>query len=392
MKTVYFFGGNHPANEAIIKNPPPGYHIISNVPITVFENVNRVREYDFKKKLEKKFLDICFRILAEPRSIIITKPCDGIHTIGGAFPLNGIPHVIEVEYASSFFGFYDEWNEHPAMVRALIHRLSNPLCKQIIAYSEASRRTLINSLPVDTRSFLSRKCTTIWPAVPERILKYHANPGTHDTLKVLFVGNHFFDKGGRELVYAIDKIHRKLDVQLDLVTKAPPHHAEYFENFKRVWSQKEFIHFHKDVDRDYLFSELYSKADLFVFPTYMDMVPYSILEAMGVGLPIVASDCFALPDMIEENVTGKIIHAPITSFPHEGLRTKATLLRYRESVVNEKLFSGVVEALSVAIQNLLESTGDLKRIGSNCRKVAEEGKFSLLRRNSALKEVYDGAF
>ena len=50
--------------------------------------------------------------------------------------------------------------------------------------------------------------------------------------------------------------------------------------------------------------KLLENADLFFLPSYTEAMPMSILEAMGYGLPIVASNVGGIPQLIEEDRNG----------------------------------------------------------------------------------------
>ena len=56
--------------------------------------------------------------------------------------------------------------------------------------------------------------------------------------------------------------------------------------------------FRRDVQR------LMQAADLFVFPTLYEGLPFALLEAMAARLPIVASDASSIPEVIEHGVHG----------------------------------------------------------------------------------------
>ena len=56
-----------------------------------------------------------------------------------------------------------------------------------------------------------------------------------------------------------------------------------------------------DVDR------LLRAADLFVLPTYREGLPRSIIEAMAVGLPVIASDLPACRELVEPGTTGLLV-------------------------------------------------------------------------------------
>lgn len=71
-------------------------------------------------------------------------------------------------------------------------------------------------------------------------------------------------------------------------------------------------------------SGLLDAADAFVSPSWSESFPYAVLEAMGVGLPVVATDVGGVGEMIEDGVTGWLVA------PHDA----------------EALARGLVEALA----------------------------------------------
>jgi alpha-maltose-1-phosphate synthase len=53
--------------------------------------------------------------------------------------------------------------------------------------------------------------------------------------------------------------------------------------------------------------ELLARTAVFVFPTEMDNSPYSVLEAMRAGVPVVATRVGALPEMVQDRRTGLLV-------------------------------------------------------------------------------------
>jgi glycosyltransferase involved in cell wall biosynthesis len=103
-------------------------------------------------------------------------------------------------------------------------------------------------------------------------------------LRVLFVGNDVERKGLGTLVEAVAR--PDLDARLDVVT------GDEVE-------ASEAVHVHNGVEaRSERLRQLYAEADVFALPTRADAVPWSVLEAMAAGLPVVASRVGAIEELL----------------------------------------------------------------------------------------------
>lgn len=52
--------------------------------------------------------------------------------------------------------------------------------------------------------------------------------------------------------------------------------------------------------------DAYRHADIVLFPTRLEGLPYAAAEAMACGTSVVATDCSSLPELIEDEVTGRL--------------------------------------------------------------------------------------
>ena len=75
-------------------------------------------------------------------------------------------------------------------------------------------------------------------------------------------------------------------------------------------------------------------ADVFVLPSRYEGMPMTVIEAMGTGLPIVASNVGGIPDMVKDGESGLLT----TLAPEEIARCCAALLR--DEKLRERLGRG----------------------------------------------------
>jgi len=53
--------------------------------------------------------------------------------------------------------------------------------------------------------------------------------------------------------------------------------------------------------------EILAASDVFVFPSLYEGLPNAVLEAMAMGLPIIASDADGIPELVLEGLTGRLV-------------------------------------------------------------------------------------
>ena len=113
----------------------------------------------------------------------------------------------------------------------------------------------------------------------------------------LFVGHPFEAKGGNVLLSAWPLVRRQLpDARLIIVGPKQDPVAGFGQGVTwRGW-----------VSRDQL-AELYRSASAFVLPSMFDAWGHVFVEAMGHGLPCIGTDCCAMPELISDGITGRLV-------------------------------------------------------------------------------------
>ena len=99
---------------------------------------------------------------------------------------------------------------------------------------------------------------------------------------------------------------------LDLVTHLPDEFAELAVNCPGVT-----VH-DASFSREEIADRFMTGADVLVHPTYFDSFGMVVLEAMAHGLPVIATRVYAIPEMIEDGVSGTLLDPPVSIW--EGIQ------------------------------------------------------------------------
>jgi glycosyltransferase involved in cell wall biosynthesis len=367
---VYLFVGFHPIYENIIKYPPEGVHYSSNVSICDFDSLKIYQKgYENKKRILLKFQ----KITKLPRMIFIRKNCDLIHSSRGFIPLNRKPWIVDIEHVGSFGYYMSHFNRF--LVKKII---SSDNCKAILPHCEAAAKSFRS---VYGNSF-DDKIEVMYPAVPKMELERKKS----DNVRLLLVSGRsvFYGKGGKELLQAFEKLDKKYDVELTIKSEIP-------NELKKKYTRPNIHVITEIMPRDELFRKVYSNADIFVLPTYVDSFGYSFVEAMSAGLPLVGTDIFAVPEIIENGKNGFLIHSPISDFAENGLHKYYSKSLVDVLQLSKTQFPEIVNQLVEKLSILIENDSLRRKMGLAGYRMVESGKFSIKVRNEKLKRIYEEA-
>jgi glycosyltransferase involved in cell wall biosynthesis len=110
---------------------------------------------------------------------------------------------------------------------------------------------------------------------------------------VLFVGSRFIEKGGEDLLDALgDELGCEVDV--DIVTPANV-------------PERPGVHVHRLTPSDPRLLDLQQQADVFCLPTHGDTNPWSLLEAMACGAPVISTAVGGIPEMLDGGRAGVMV-------------------------------------------------------------------------------------
>ncbi len=228
-------------------------------------------------------------------------PADAAVYLFGAVADRG-PFITDLDTPYALTGY--NLSALPLWRFVLGRMLRSRRCLAIRCMSEACRR----SLALEFGDTTAAKAMVHYPHIagaPAARPPRAAADGW-DGPRFLFVGTQFEIKGGAALLRAFARVRDAVpSAQLDLVTHLPDARADQ--------ARQPGVAVHDaGLDRETLWGRFFARADVLVLPTYVDSFGMVALEALAHGLAVVATDVYALPEMVQDGVNGALLHAPLS--------------------------------------------------------------------------------
>jgi glycosyltransferase involved in cell wall biosynthesis len=227
--------------------------------------------------------------------------------------LNHLPWVTSFEMNLPRYGRRDDcWT---AMALDRLHR---PECRKLLPLSDFARHFFCWQHRGKIDSQLRDKME-VFPGGVEVATGEEGRrkaPNGEEFL-MCFIGHDFFRKGGIAVLRAFERLKGNLPqlklavvssvIPGDYVTATGPEDAlrvrEALASDRRIdWRERAS---HAEV------MSLLSRAHLALLPTLDDTLGWSVLEAMSVGLPVIGTNVCAMPELVEDGVTGLHINLPL---------------------------------------------------------------------------------
>ncbi len=268
-------------------------------------------------------------------------------------------------------------------LRYIARLLANDRCRKIVFWSEAGLRTLEHYGRLTCRD-IHRKATVVYPAI-RRFPDRSAHTGT-DELRVVFSGE-FFRKGGPYVVQAFEQLRAEFPKCTLRLCCAPDRDFVTTDNrLRRLWLAR--VRSNPGitlgrVPREVMLHEILPRADVYVLPSNEEAFGFAILEAMAAGTPVIASDTFAIPEMITHGTNGFLVSVREAA---EARVVRGYVVRRlpREILdpISERVYRYLRElALSPALRTTFAREG----------QAVARTKFSHAVRNNAMSRIYRDA-
>ena len=364
--------GPHPLFKEIINYPPKSVkYNVSIIPNTTYNN--------FFARNVKGVITKIQSIFSLPRMMYSNVDSDIIHSTRGVLMTNkNIPWVVDVEMASSFTGM--NWSSlKRTMTKYIIKKyLSSKNCKKILPYSHAAKKNLEEW--IDCKNFKD-KIEVVYPAYHStKIKRKHSDNVTLSFVcRTSPVALDFYIKGGHDLLEAFKILRKKYkNVNLKIKGTIPLHLRKDLDGVTFV---------EENLPRDKFYEEFLYKPDIYVQPTLVDTFAIAVIEAMSVGLPVVATDMFAMSEIIEEGYNGFLLNTKMHWDEYVKFDPKYKKFNKDVSNYHPETIKDLVKKLSI----LIEDKNLRRKMGENAFKTVDSGKFSIKRRNEKLRKIYEEA-
>jgi len=271
----------------------------------------------------------------------------------------------------------------PRLPRALLmkHLFLKDNFKKLVFKSHAGVKTLDN-YPILQDPRILEKVSVVYPAIGEvsdELIRFNK-----DRINILFSGD-FFRKGGANLVDAFvrlqkqhENIHLRICTRPDLQTD----NLELQQKYQKIIENNKHISL-GFVKRQTLMDTILPETDIFASPTYQETFGFALLEAMAYGIPVISTNHFAIPEIIEHGKSGFLIDT-------EQFEFIRNFKGYSVNHIPDEFSTYMQEQIYTHLESLIESEKLRRKIGMSALETTRS-KFGFEARNKAMSKIYSEA-
>lgn len=171
-----------------------------------------------------------------------------------------------------------------------------------LSYSNSGKHLVLNR-HIKTKLInlgIKRECVHLTNTiVDDNLINYKSEIAKNDKFKILFLTRIEKYKGIYETIQIYEELSSKgLNIELQIAGS-----GSELNGIKDIVAQKKYLNikFLGYVDGEEKI-KAFKNADVYLFPSYSEGMPNSVIEAMGCGLPIVCTNVGAIDDFFEEGM------------------------------------------------------------------------------------------
>lgn len=270
-----------------VVNPEVAQNRLGNQVSPSYANASKLK-VSWKQKLP--LLNLKLRPKAAPH--------DAVVYVWGAIIASG-RFIVDLDNPWSLVGY--NLRAMPIYLFFIRRLLMSERCLEIRCMSEACRLSLKALFGDDVFS----KATVHYPCIPQVVTDIPVRLA--DECRFLFVGTQFEIKGGVALLKAFRRVYEQTNnARLDVITHLPAEYTHLAEGCPG-------IHVHEaKFTRSEIHEQFMRQADVLVLPTYVESFGMVALEALAYGLALIATDVYALNELVEDGINGSLLAPPLS--------------------------------------------------------------------------------
>jgi glycosyltransferase involved in cell wall biosynthesis len=392
VTNVYFFVGRaaHPFYREQFRFAPPGFRYLPSHPgLERGPSFGRAlsRQERLVGKISRQTKRVAAAALAAAghvRRVKLGVPhsVSLIHSAQFLVQDSDLPYVVDFEDVHVFTLYQRLTLDRDRGKARLRDALADPRCRHLLPWTEKARQGVLATLGEASGIGVASRTTTVLPAIrPTASDPRRWRPGP---LRVAFIGVRFFEKGGVEAAWALRRARTTHDVELHMVTFAPP-------EWRRRLATESGVYLYTSLSRDEM-GALFARCDVLLFPTHTDTLGWVVLEALAAAMPVVATDHHALPELVEDGVSGLLFPHENSLFGPDGRPryplflppwTPRPLLRALRSPSDR-----YVDAIAERLTRLADERDAYEHLSEGALASVRSGRFSSERRRAQLRDVY----
>lgn len=282
------------------------------------------------------------------------------------------PYYIYLENPYGLVNFSLERPNNKLVKKRLNKIFNDSNLKGIICASKACQDTIkkVYDIPNQVRIEL------LYPLISNsnRTFDEIENLKSSAKLKCLFIASRFRIKGGNEIISLMEKleelqynnIHLTMIVNKKLLDE---------ENQKKI-NQLDNIEI-KDFNLTYEeLQEIYAQHDVLLNPTRMDSASLVTLEAIKQGVAVLASDLYAIPEMVRDNENGYLMSPKYRFFNYDNMPNPKVWNNRENTIETNYIDTALVDQMLEKIVYLNQNKDKLRNMQENSYLLGNQREFS----------------
>jgi glycosyltransferase involved in cell wall biosynthesis len=194
------------------------------------------------------------------------------------------------------------------------HILNSERCRAILAMSEAARRFFETRLAQTGNQGLAKKLSVFRGGInPGPGVGLERTINEHAALQILFVGADGRRKGLVPLLAALKELRNGgVETKLTVVSEVSdstyvfPDDLYPATRLRTELQELDWIQYHPYLP-NHKVKQLMRRSDVFILPTLDESLGWTLIEAGMEGVPTFSTNVFAIPEILNDNVGGKVI-------------------------------------------------------------------------------------